>query len=448
MKKVMSCMLLVFSLMAGVNAQCFKSISTGYDYTLLIKKDGTLWASGNYSNSNSATYFVQIGTDNNWNSVSAGYFHSFALKNDGSLWAWGKNTEGQLGDGTNTNRDAPIKIGLSIDWAEIHAGYGHSLARKKDGTIWAWGDNSNGQLGDGTTTNRSVPTKIGSDNSWTMLSVKGEYNLGMKSNGSLWAWGENANGRLGLGAAITTVLSPQQIGTTNDWKSISAGWQHVLAIKKDGSLWAWGFGLWGQIGNGTSAFNNYLPLKIGTDTTWKSVTAGGFSSMALRKDGTRWGWGQNLGELGNGSGNSFSNIPVKLENDTDWDFIFSGHTHFYGVKTNGSLLNWGVNLQGQLGDSTTTTQYFPRLVACSPSVSVKNIGEIIQIYPNPTDGTVTIDGFDLSNASLKIYNSIGKKVKEDNLNHSTVSLSELPAGIYWLHITSKDKQFIKEIIKF
>ena len=92
--------------------------------------------------------------------ISAGYEHSLAVKSDGSLWAWGNNDYGQIGDGTTYNRYSPVPIGPDNDWVMVSGGFSHSLAVKSDGQLWAWGKNNYGQLGLGHNNNRLEPTLI------------------------------------------------------------------------------------------------------------------------------------------------------------------------------------------------------------------------------------------------------------------------------------------------
>ena len=140
----------------------------------------------------------------------------------------------------------------TTDYQVISAGHHHSLAVKSDGSLWAWGHNYFGQLGDGTTSERHGPVKIGSDNDWVMVSAGGYHSLAVKSDGSLWAWGWNYYGQLGNSGFPFSEYSPVRIGFDNDWVMVSAGVYHSLAVKSDGSLWAWGRNNWGQLGNGTT----------------------------------------------------------------------------------------------------------------------------------------------------------------------------------------------------
>ena len=233
--------------------------------------------------------------------VSSGWGYNVAIKEDGSLWAWGSNGDGQLGDGTTTDRHVPVRIGTDSGWASVSAGDSHTMAIKTDGSLWAWGRNSEGQLGDGTTTTeRNVPVRIGSDNDWASVSTGGNYTIAIKTDGSLWAWGWNGNGPLGDGTT-TNRHAPVRIGTDSDWASVSAGGDHTIAIKTDDSLWAWGWNGNGHLGDGTTT-RRHAPVQIATDNDWLSTSAGRSHTMAMKTDGSLWAWGHNArGRLGDGT---------------------------------------------------------------------------------------------------------------------------------------------------
>jgi alpha-tubulin suppressor-like RCC1 family protein len=299
-----------------------------------------------------------------WIMVSAGMQHSLGIKADGTLWAWGTNANGSLGDGTTTVRYSPIQIGTVTNWSSVAAFGNSSIALKTDGTLWSWGDNTYGQLGDGTTTQRLSPVQIGSATTWASMSAKGYHVLARRTNGTIWAWGGNFQGAVGDGT-ITQRNSPVQTGGATDWASVSAGNNCSFARKTNGTLWAWGNNSFGQLGDG-SFTDRHSPIQIGSATNWASIAPGSsYATMAIKTDGTRWAWGSNgIGEYGNGLvGIGQSTTPIQIGAATDWASIFV-NSNFQGsvfaIKTNGTLWAWGNNsINYQLGDGTTTQRPSP-----------------------------------------------------------------------------------------
>ena len=151
---------------------------------------------------------------------------------------------------------------------QVSAGGGHTVAVKTDGTLWAWGNNSNGQLGDGDTTDQwSSPVQVGTDTHWASVAAGFDHTVAVKTDGTLWAWGSNSNGQLGDGA--TDQWSPVQVGTDTHWASVAAGNASTVAVKIDGTLWAWGSNWIGQLGLGVGDMTDrWSPMQVGTDTNW------------------------------------------------------------------------------------------------------------------------------------------------------------------------------------
>jgi len=390
-----------------ITTGCFKAISAGGSHTIAIKTDGTLWAwgynangelgDGTNINKNSP---VQIGIATNWASISASNGFTIAIKTDGTLWGWGYNFYGQLGDGTTTQRNSPFQIGTANNWASISAGGGHTIAIKTDGTLWAWGYNADGELGDGTNINKNSPVQIGIATNWAKISTGGNHTLAIKTDGSLWAWGRNSEGELGNGTVSGWKNIPTQIGTATNWARISAGGLHCIAIKTDGTLWAWGYNNSGQLGVGNySAY--WFPAQIGTETNWASIRTGGDQTIAIKTDGTLWAWGWNSnGQLGDGT-TTTRNSPVQIGTSNIWASISVGKA----IKTDGSLWAWGINTYGQLGDGTTTDKNIPvQISSC--------------IVCTPTTGTFTIIACNSYTWAAK-----GNKVYTASNNTDTIHLT-------------------------
>lgn len=294
-----------------------------------------------------------------WTMVSAGGYQTVARKADGNLYSWGSNIQGQLGDSSNTSRNAPVVVNAgagTTTWRMVAVGDQFAVAIRTagtsttGGTLWAWGLNQNGQLGDGTTVSRAIPVQIGKDTDWAFVAAGKGHALAIKTSGILYSWGRNFNGQMGDGTVVSKLV-PTKIGVAT-WLTVSAGETHTLGLQKDGSLWAWGGGASGQIGNAGTTESVPTPVKIGT-STWASVAAGAFHSMGIRADGTLWGWGANgSGQIGN-NGTSQQSAPQQILTDNNWSVIAAGASHTMGVRTDGTLWGWGLNAEGQLGNGDT-----------------------------------------------------------------------------------------------
>ena len=305
------------------------SVVAGEYHTIGLKSAGTLWVwgknnfgqlgLGNSGIGTERTTPTQIGTGSDWFSVAAGASHTIGLKSTdsaqppvGTIWGWGHNGYGQLGDGTSgpqANRYTPRQIGTESDWLFITAGYWHTVGLKSIGIIWVWGRNNDGQLGDGTKTDRVTPKQIDTDSDWVSLAAGEYHTIGLKSAGTIWTWGYNLYGQLGLGdfGNGTERTTPTLIGTESDWFSVDAGNNHTIGLKSTGTIWAWGYNFFGQLGDG-SEIDRYTLRQIGTESDWVSVAAGKYHTIGLKSAGTIWAWGIS-NQLGLGDGIN-RNVPT------------------------------------------------------------------------------------------------------------------------------------------
>lgn len=235
----------------------WQAVSGGNLHSVALKNDGTIWGWGNngayeliFNGEDHYTAPVQIGSDTDWNKIHAGYFKTFAIKNNGTLWGKGRNNFGDVGTGNNLIAQNFTQIGTATNWTKVSGARSHhTLGLRADGTLWAWGDNQNGRLGDGTTTNRTAPVRIGNE-LWKDVAAGNFHSLGIKMDGTLWHWGSYGwiNGQM----MIPNSSVPVQVGTDNDWVSVAAGYSTSYAVKANHSLWAWGYNGSGGLGNGST----------------------------------------------------------------------------------------------------------------------------------------------------------------------------------------------------
>tara|TARA_B100000131_G_C18041959_1_gene582806 strand:+ start:37 stop:1251 length:1215 start_codon:yes stop_codon:yes gene_type:complete len=225
--------------------------------------------------------------------------------------------------------------------------------------LFSWGNNDAGQLGINDTTNRSSPTQIPGDN-WQISGTGNNEsrNIGImdstysiKSDGTLWAWGEGAYGALGQNNQ-TNQSSPIQIGSDTTWSSVGGGYRHGTAVKTDGTLWSWGYNYHGLLGQNNETHYS-SPVQVGSDTNWSSVASGNVYTYGRKTDGTLWAWGNNTnGTLGqNLPQNANRSSPVQIPG-TNWSEQYcSNQSTVTAIKTDGTLWAWGRNWEGQLGQS-------------------------------------------------------------------------------------------------
>ncbi len=275
--------------------------------------------------------------------VSAGGYHYAAIDKNGDLWMWGNNSYGQLGDGSTTRSDVPVKVLENVE--DVSLGNYHSGAVTKDGSLYMWGRNNVGQLGDGSYTNSSVPIKI-LDN---VKSVKlGNFYEGTAScahsaaitnDGQLYLWGNNDYGQLGDGTSISRITPFNLMGgvidaAVDDW--------HSAAITSDGSLYTWGNNFWGQLGNGKSGGSGSYDDGIDSDVPVKildnviNVSYDGWTGAAVTAGGELYLWG-NSNTLNN------TNTPQVYLNGIRYVSIGGlNHTQFgAAITTDGSLTTFG-----------------------------------------------------------------------------------------------------------
>ena len=256
-----------------------------------------------------------------------------------------------------------IDIGASlVDKSYLLDRYPEFVDQYRFAGLYGLGSNSFGQLGTNDATDRSSPiqTFAGGTN-WKQVDCGGNHTGAIKTDGTLWMWGYNLYGQLGT-QNTTNRSSPIQTfaGGTN-WKQVGCGSYHTGAIKTDGTLWMWGNNLRGQLGTGNT-FSYFSPLQTITGgTNWKQVACGDYHTGAIKTDGTLWMWGYNGvgGQLGTQDTNHRSSPVQTVTGGTNWKQVSCGGIHTGAIKTDGTLWMWGYNAFGTLGTQDTTDRSSP-----------------------------------------------------------------------------------------
>jgi alpha-tubulin suppressor-like RCC1 family protein len=233
----------------------------------------------------------------------------------GQLWLWGSNKYGQIGDNTITYRSSPVQtVSGTASWFFVDSGDNHTVAIKQDGTLWTWGLNSYCQLGDGTQRSRSSPVQTNSYGyDWAQAAAGNDFTLAVKQDGSLYAWGNNKFGQLGDNTrANRRAPMPVFSGIYVDWKTIAAGYSHSAGIRTDGTLWLWGSNSYGELGLGNISSQSKPIQVMSSYSDWSDVVCGNNYTLALKSDGSIWGWGKNVwGVYGNTTYNTVSS-PIQV----------------------------------------------------------------------------------------------------------------------------------------
>jgi alpha-tubulin suppressor-like RCC1 family protein len=308
--------------------------------------------------------------------VSANYTHTIALLADGTLLAWGQNDLGALGDGTGTIRFSPVPVQNLSRVTAIATGAGHSMALRDDGTVWAWGRNWEGELGIGSADTGSHPIPVQVPGLTDVISISSHYlhTLALKADGTVWAWGNNFSGQTGQPALSAGVPSPVRVNGLSNVIQIVAGHQHSVALKSDGSVWVWGFNGNGEFGNNTSSSIGCqcqtVPVQASI-TGITQITAGFNNTAALKPNGDVFVWGRSsAGQLGNNSitgGNAL--LPVQTPISNVIELKMRGD-HLLARLRDGAVKAWGRNFEGELGNGTTNTTG----CLCNPSIVSSQVG--------------------------------------------------------------------------
>ena len=317
--------------------------------------------------------------------MEGGFSHSLALRSDGTVWSWGLNDHGELGDGTTLNRYSPVQVISSTSGptylsgvVQVAAGNYFSMALKSNGTVWCWGPNSSGELGNASTATSLLPVEVlqaatGNPalSGVTAISAGAVHCLALTSSGTVWAWGAGSSGQLGNGGTAQSARAVQVTALSGRTiVAIAAGYYHNLALDSTGEVWVWGDDNDGQLGDGSGASAqenspehlSALDPVTGSGVQVVAIAAGAYHSLALKSDGTVVAWGlNNDGQVGNGTTTNCL-IPTAVSGfgaSSGVIDIQAGGYHTLALKGNGTVWSWGNNDYGELGAGNLQNSTIP-----------------------------------------------------------------------------------------
>ncbi|MAD24671.1 MAG: hypothetical protein CMO44_10925, partial [Verrucomicrobiales bacterium] len=309
-------------------------------------------------------------------SIDNGGRHSCSIDIDNSLYCWGWNGYGQVGDGTQTQRNTPTAVQMPSGKTakQVSLGYGHVCAIMNDDSLYCWGHNMKGQIGDASNSNRNIPKAVQMPSGKTAKQVAagGEHNCAFMNDDSLYCWGYNGHGQLGDGTtnhrSIPTAI---QMPNGKTATQVTVGRWHTCVRMHDGSLYCWGYNGYGQLGDGTT-ISRYTPraVQMPSGKTVKQVVGGYHHTCAIMNDDSLYCWGHRVGTSTDDNKNTPFLLTMPVNKTTKQ--VALGEEHTCAIMNDDSLYCWGKNNYGQLGDGTTTDRTTPTAVQM-PSGTVKQL---------------------------------------------------------------------------
>ena len=301
-------------------------------------RQGNLWTWGSNpfghlgtnDTTSRSTPVTTIAGGTNWKQVSGGTYHTAAIKTDGTLWTWGYNPFGALGTNDTTDRAIPVTtFAGGTNWKQVSGGTYHTAAIKTDGTLWTWGRNAYVQLGTNDTTSRSTPvTTFAGGTNWKQVNCGYRYTVAIKTDGTLWTWGFNGQGQLGTNDTATRSTPVTTFAGGTNWKQVNCGYYHAVAVKTDGTLWIWGVGENGQLGTNDTTIRLTPVTTFAGGTNWKQVSGGYRHTTAIKTDGTLWTWGSGTsGQLGNNDNTNRLTPVTTFAGGTNWKQVSGGNSN-------------------------------------------------------------------------------------------------------------------------
>jgi alpha-tubulin suppressor-like RCC1 family protein len=365
----------LFSLLTFVPAHP-QTLAADLSQSFTLHRGGGVWTAGANSNVVYGPQFfntlipLHMPETARYKAISTGAFHTVALDMNGTVRAWGVGVDGELGNGTDGASGTPVQVSGLSSIVAISANEFSSLALRADGTVWAWGSCLTGQLGNGNSgpfCESNVPVQVQGLTNIIAVAVGGFHALALAEDGSVYTWGNNQFGQLGNGATNPGQFGDPPVPNDRSIPAIVPGLTHVIAIaagsffslalKDDGSVWGWGSNNSGQLGDGT--FTDRLVPTATLMTGAVSISAHSAHALSLNQGGTVWSWGNGFaGQLGNGTLDN-SSFPAPIPSLSSITEICAGGAMSMARAADGRIWTWGLNNTGQLGDGTTIDSNVP-----------------------------------------------------------------------------------------
>ena len=389
----------------------------------------TITITNNYGADSLTGPDIKIATDKGWTVTD--------YNNEGKLWSWGSNNYAMLGDNTggggagdhSGDKSSPVQtIAGGTNWklATTKVSSDFSAGIKRDGTLWMWGNNYDGQLGDNSVTLRKSPVQtVAGGTDWKQASSGIQHSAGLKIDGTLWTWGRNNGGQLGDNSVTSRSSPVQTVAGGTSWTQVACGANFTMAIKTDGTLWGWGANNYGELGDNTSTKKSSPVQTVAGGTNWKQVSSGTKHTAALKTDGTLWLWGyNNYGQLGDSTVTKRSSPVQTVAGGTNWKQVAIG-TSSGAIKTDGTLWLWGYNASGQLGDNSVTSRSSPVQTVAGGTIWKQIANVFLNSAAIKTDGTLWTWG----------YNAYGQ-LGDNSITKKSSPVQTVAGGTAWKQVST------------
>ncbi|GAB6043855.1 RCC1 domain-containing protein [Endothiovibrio diazotrophicus] len=358
--------------------------------------------------------------------LSAGYGTGLVIKSDQTLFSWGSNGSGAY----NYNYGLVSGTDTLQDLVSVSLGSNHVLALKGDATVWSWGSSSSGQLGNGTAgsgTTATTPVQVYGLSDVVAVSAGSAFSIALKSDGTVWAWGSNNYGQIG-DSTTTDKSVPIQVEGLSNVTAIDAGGSFALALKGDGTVWAWGSDHDGQLGDGYDTHRysySSTPIQVTGLSAIKKISAGNAHALAVDASGNLWGWGDNAYSEINATGynnyNVYTPVQIAVAGVAPYIDVSAGSTHSLALRSDGAVVAWGRNNRGQTGQNDDQETEQPTAVSGIVDIQSISAGSDFSLALT-RNGTLYAWGYNDSG-------QLGQRMIDSNSHATPVAVLGAPLNI-------------------